>query len=245
MLGQRIAGLWDWEGNDGFTVAGAKRVVQAQGFRSAVHTERGDSGWLVKAPMREGGDQALDSLVARAQRGDRSAASELLESLTPPLRRFLRRILHAGEDLEDALQESLIALLKALPGFRGEAGLLHFAVEVARRTALSSRRKIKRHENHMLRVAEWELALPRESPVPYESAVGRRRRAELEALLSELSDAQAEAVVLAILYDYPLAEVANKAAVPVNTVRTRLRRARKWLRSRIEVDSALADLLRD
>ena len=82
-----------------------------------------------------------------------------------------------------------------------------------------------------------------ELPVPGDDPEAPRRRTLLRALLDELPEAQAETIVLRVMLGYSMAEVAEATQVPLNTARSRLRLAKEALRSRIEGDQALAEML--
>jgi RNA polymerase sigma-70 factor (ECF subfamily) len=182
----------------------------------------------------------LAGLARRAADGDAWSQKELLRHLTPPLRRFLAAWLDGGEEVEDALQESLIAVLTGLPGFRGESSVLHFSIAVARRSAQARRRASRRYAIKLARAAQLEMPLL--EPIPVEREPQRRRH--LAGLLAELPRAQAEALVLHGLLEIPLLEIASETGVSINTVRKRLRLARRSLRCRIEGDARLSELLK-
>jgi RNA polymerase sigma-70 factor (ECF subfamily) len=65
----------------------------------------------------------------------------------------------------------------------------------------------------------------------------------LRSLLSELPEEQAETFALRIVLGYSLEEVAAATGVPLNTVRSRMRRAREVLKARLDADPRLLALL--
>ncbi|MET0413252.1 MAG: sigma factor, partial [Polyangiaceae bacterium] len=96
----------------------------------------------VPAPPQRASDAALDELCQRARAGERAAANRLLAALAPALLRVARQILgHDSPDVNDATQEAAIGVLRALPGFRSECTLLHFACRIAVLTAMNARRR--------------------------------------------------------------------------------------------------------
>jgi len=190
-------------------------------------------------PAGSGWKSAVDPLAplaARALLGDADAQRALLEELVRPLRRFLKFALVSADETEDTLQESLIAVLGALPGYRGESSVLHFSIGVARRLALAQCRTSSRYAKHIERAIQLERPLLSSDALRGDGVMGPRLRAELIRLLDELPEEQARAFVLRSIFDCSLREIAAETRVPVNTVRTRLRLARKFLRRRIESD---------
>jgi RNA polymerase sigma-70 factor (ECF subfamily) len=65
----------------------------------------------------------------------------------------------------------------------------------------------------------------------------------LRGLLEIIPQEQAEALALRTMLGWSLQEIAAASAVPLNTVRSRLRLAKEALRSKIEADSSLAEAL--
>ena len=181
-------------------------------------------------------------LAERAGAGDLAAMQVLLKHLTPALTRVVIGVLggqHADRD--DVLQQSLIAVQRALPAFRGECHPAGYATRIALRVALRARRSGK------LEFTRRE-AIARLSPEsahaesPSNMADAERRRRVLRDLLQDLPEEQADALGLRVMMGWSLDEVARATGAPLNTVRSRVRLAKEALRKRIERDPQLADL---
>jgi len=181
--------------------------------------------------------EPLDALVEAAVDGDQRALGRLLRTLAPRVMKVARAVLGADHaELDDAVQEGLVAIVDALPAFRGECSVGHFAARVAARKCVTVRKRAAR-------VRERRVELARE---PMEPDAQRHDSAGLGAmrdLLETLSEEQAETLVLRFVLGMSLAEVASATAAPVNTVRSRLRLAKEALRRRIEADPDLAEAL--
>jgi RNA polymerase sigma factor (sigma-70 family) len=61
--------------------------------------------------------------VNRAAAGDREAQRQLYEQASGPMFSLVRRVLRNGAAAEDVFQDSMMAVLKHLPGYRGDAPL--------------------------------------------------------------------------------------------------------------------------
>src|SRR5438105_14399381 len=86
---------------------------------------------------------ATDSRVSAAARGDRRAAESLLAEILPRVRNLVRYLMR-GDDIDDVVQEGLIAILKGLPTYRGEGAFTSWADRIVARVAIAmaqSRRK--------------------------------------------------------------------------------------------------------
>lgn len=183
----------------------------------------------------------LAPLVARARTGDRAALRDLLRALGPSMIRVAHALLGRDRaDADDAVQESLLGLVRALPTFRGESSITHFAGRIAVRAALLARKRRRTHEQ---RLSSFALEEEPTTTDPDDDAIASRRRAILRALVEELPEAQAESLTLRIVLGCSMEEVATLTGVPLNTVRSRLRLAKEVLRRKIEADETAAELL--
>lgn len=186
-------------------------------------------------------DRVLEvrSLVPRVRDGDRAATRRVLELVAPSILGAVRSILGPLHgDLDDVVQDALIAVMRALPSFRGESSLVYFARQIAIRRAIDALRKTIRERNDKAgldAVTVW-VAGP---------ALLERRQRQWQELLAELPDAQAEVLALRAIEGYTIEEISEMTQVAHETVRSRLRLARKALRDRIEGDPRLADLMED
>ncbi len=187
----------------------------------------------------------LRGLAAQATRGEPLAQRTLLIALGPSMLRAVRGVLGADHaDVEDVLQQATVAVHFALPSFRAECSVQHFACRIAAQTALNARRRAGYRTRHTPSVAPEalaEMADPEESPA--EALLASRRRATLRQLLCELPDVQADVLALHTMLGFSVQETAAAVGVPVNTVRSRLRAALAALRVRMEGDGALLDVV--
>ncbi len=219
-------------------------MVEAAGFCAPRLTRFSVSRNVVNVVGEAGED--LSQLARRAAAGDRRAVHALLLKVGPPMLRAVRRVLaRRTVDVEDVVQEAMQALVDALPGFRGQCTVLHFAWRVAVLTALANRRRLD------LR-AQWAAestdagAIEEEAQAPTlaDAALLRGRREALSALLDELPPEQAEVLVLHAAYGFTIEELAGAVGRPIETIRSRLRLAKRALRDRIDASPDLADVLR-
>jgi RNA polymerase sigma-70 factor (ECF subfamily) len=190
----------------------------------------------------DGKPDPVSPVVQRAVAGDRAALQEILVHVSPTVLRGLRSML-GTTDVDDALQESLLAFTRALPAWRGDTNLRRYALRIGIRTALAARRQERQRrgmfDDHV-RASEPLTASPRS---PSDESLALRRREAFRALLDDLPEAQAEALALRVVFEYSLDEVAQVTGAPINTVRSRVRVGLETLRARIEGDDSLKQLL--
>jgi RNA polymerase sigma-70 factor (ECF subfamily) len=201
------------------------------------------------APPGRARSQAEDPLrqvALAAAQGNREAQRTLLVAVGPALLRAVRGVLgSAPQEVEDTLQEAMVALHLALGGFRGECTTLHFACRIAVQTAMNARRRAGYRRRHTPSVPPEELSsFADDQRSPSELLAGQRRREALRELLCELPEAQAEVLAFHSVLGYTIDETAAAVGVPIDTVRSRLRNGLSKLRARVAGDSNLLAALR-
>ncbi|MFO0712711.1 MAG: RNA polymerase sigma factor [Sandaracinus sp.] len=181
-------------------------------------------------------------LARHASRGDRRATELLVRGLAPRVHDVARAILGSRHpDVDDLAQESLVSVVRALRSFEGRSTVLHYATRITVRVCIAGRKRARRaqHEDAEL----LALAADTTNQRPFRQLLKERRRVLVRALLAELPDAQSETLALRICLGLPMEEVAEMTGAPVNTVYSRLRLAKAALRTRIETDPVLKDML--
>lgn len=156
--------------------------------------------------------EGMEQLVVRAQRGDAVALEELISELEPYLGRICGAVaLDAGED---AVQETMIAIVTNLHSLREPAALRGWARTIAVREAV--------------RVARGQRAVPTD-PADLESlavpdlAFG----VDVAEVLAGLRPHHRAVLVLRELEGMSEAETAEVLRVSVGTVKSRTARARE------------------
>ncbi|MCW5831983.1 MAG: RNA polymerase sigma factor [Labilithrix sp.] len=202
---------------------------------------------VVRGPLEVVGAEARDvdpvaALIARAVGGDRAALGELLRHVSPSVLRGLRSMLGTA-DIDDVLQESLLAFVDALPSYRGETNVRRYALRIGIRTALAARRRDRIRSGLFARHVEATEPLQASPSTPTEDVLAARRREAFRVLLDEIPESQAEALALRVVFEYSLEEIATVTGAPINTIRSRVRLARDALRAKIEAAPALRQLL--
>ncbi|NOK11203.1 RNA polymerase sigma factor [Corallococcus exercitus] len=162
-----------------------------------------------------------------AMRGQRDATESLLLELLPRVRNLVRYLVRGDSDVEDIAQESLIALVRGLPTYRGDGRFHGWVDRVVVRTTFAW---IKRSRGREARYSEDPvelLAVPSDE-APADEYLHRRH---LVALLDRLSTEQRHALVLHHVLELSVQEISTELGVPFETVRSRLRLGRTALRA--------------
>ncbi len=176
----------------------------------------------------------LTVLAAAALRGEPVALRTLLTTLVPHLLRVVRRVLGPSHpDLEDVTYEAAHAVLEALPRFRGEGTLRHYAYRVAAFTAMNVRRReTAARRAHRSEGLDVEL-LAAGDPGPEQQLATASLSPIVRELVATLPQPLAEALTLHVILGYTVHEIAQAEGISPETVRSRLRLARQALRRRV------------
>ena len=171
--------------------------------------------------------QDIEGLIARVALGDRVAFSSLYDATSAKLFGVVLRVLGDRASAEDAVQEAYMKIWRHAGRYRAN-GLspMTWLITIARNTAIDRRRQ-GRAAVDLDDVAE-HLTAP--GPNPEQSAVAAGEARRIAACLDELEDDRGAAVRGAYLDGQSYAELAERFAVPLNTMRTWLRRSLVTLR---------------
>jgi RNA polymerase sigma-70 factor, ECF subfamily len=168
---------------------------------------------------------AEQELVRRCLASDAPAWRELYDRHFGKVARLVRALGIVDGEADDLSQEIFLIVYRHLGSFRGEARLSTWIHRLATREAIryAKRRRMKRALLDMLRRTEHP-ALPRDWSENQAS-----RRQYLNQLLSRLSPERRLALVLFEIEGRPVEEIAEACGCAVNTVWTRIHRARTQL----------------
>ena len=164
-------------------------------------------------------------LVRRCLGSDPAAWRALYDRHFGKVARLVRALGIVDGEADDLCQEIFLIVYRHLNGFRGDARLSTWIHRLATREAIryAKRRRMKRALLELLRRAE-QPALPRDWS---ESQAARRQY--LNQLLSRLPPERRLALVLFEIEGRPVEEIAEACGCAVNTVWTRIHRARTQL----------------
>jgi RNA polymerase sigma factor (sigma-70 family) len=200
-------------------------------------------GAHVAGPAAPEQSDPMGPFIDAARGGDSAAVDSITVFLSPPLLKAARALMGPeNPDVEDLVQEVLLGVIDALPSFRRECTLLHFAIRITIRRTTAARRKSQWTVAWLKKLRRGEQPLAPAPHSPCEATIADRRRELLRTLLQEIPDTQAETLMLRLALGYSIEEIAAITHAPLNTVRSRLRLAKEALRNRIAADSRWAEL---
>jgi RNA polymerase sigma factor (sigma-70 family) len=187
-----------------------------------------------RTPVAEQGHGPLTALAREALGNEPEKVRRFLDAIAPTVRRTCRSVMgYAHPDLEDAIQESLIDLVRALPQYRFEADVSHYAAKIALRVAIAERSKNRARVEHLRLFHQSRESRPSSpDPAGIVADVECSRLAQL--IVRKLKRSQTEAVLLRFFLGCSVEEIASITGVSVDTAKTRLRTGKDKLRRYLE-----------
>ncbi|MDB5464751.1 MAG: polymerase sigma-70 factor,ECF subfamily [Phenylobacterium sp.] len=186
-------------------------------------------------------------LVAKAKAGDREAFRAIMTRCNQRLFRIARAVVRDEAEAEDVLQEAYVRAFAAIAGFRGEAGIATWLTRIV----LNEAHGRLRRRRTMVELDELETAQTGAQVLDFpgmarsDDPEADAARAQIRRILERAVDALPEpfrlVFILREIEELSAEETARHLDLKVETVKTRLHRARRRLRETL--DAQLADVM--
>jgi RNA polymerase sigma-70 factor (ECF subfamily) len=179
-----------------------------------------------------------EELVRIAQGGDRRAFDELVRRYKDKVYRLSYKILRHEEDAAEALQDAFLSAYRGLPNFKAESTFSTWLYRIATNASLMKYRR--RREGHVsleqsqsVDGAQEPMQIPDWTQQPMKELLNRETREVMEEGISRLPEELRTVFVLRDIEELSNAEVAEILNLSVAAVKSRLHRARIFLRDRL------------
>lgn len=173
------------------------------------------------------------ALVARAQKGDRSAFAALVRAHQHEVYTLARRLVGDPHLASDIAQEALIRAWKALPRFRGDSRLSTWLYRITVNASWTHKKRATRHQGSSID-DHLDLAAPEDADHPVVAGEMLELRDRIRIALDRLPEGQRQVVVMKDIYGWSHAEIAEATGISVTAAKVRLHRARARLASDLE-----------
>ncbi|HYV63096.1 MAG TPA: sigma-70 family RNA polymerase sigma factor [Bryobacteraceae bacterium] len=177
-----------------------------------------------------------DREIALLKKGDPDAVSDLIGRYQHRLYRFLVRLVQDPATAEDLFQQTWIRLMEKIGSYDARRSFEAWLFAIARNLAID-------HLRRRRAISLDEQDESGQAPMDRLTAGGRdaleqlldfERGALLAAAITELPAIHREVLTLRFEEEMKLEQIAEIAAIPLSTVKSRLHRALESLRIRIE-----------
>lgn len=171
--------------------------------------------------------QDISALIAKVALRDREAFDVLYQNTSAKLFGVLLRLLKDKTEAEDALQEVYIKIWQRANHYSvSGASAMSWLIAITRNHAIDRLRIQKNDYRDISQMPDLED----KDPTPEMSAMARSERILIDVCLDSLENNRAQAVRGAYLEGYSYQQLAGQNKVPLNTMRTWLRRSLAKLR---------------
>jgi RNA polymerase sigma-70 factor (ECF subfamily) len=160
-------------------------------------------------------------LAQAAADGDRPAFAELVRRAAPHAWSTLRRMGAQPALADDLTQDTLLAALRAIASYRGEAAFASWTARIAAREYLQH---IRKHARLVL------VADPVDADVHHDSGTAQTARLDLDRALARLKPAEQLCVSLCHGAGFTHDEIAAELGIPLGTAKSHVTRGLAKLR---------------
>jgi RNA polymerase sigma-70 factor (ECF subfamily) len=180
-----------------------------------------------------------NGLITRIRAGDKSACAECVERHSNEVYRLALRLVQDQAEAEDVVQETFLSAFKAIESFEGRSGLGTWLYRIAYNVAMM---RLRRKQPLTVSVDETDpgeegTPVPRQlfdwCCLPEQDFETGESREELERAIRELPEKLKAVFVMRELEGRSTEETAEALGLSLEAVKTRLHRARLWLRERL------------
>lgn len=186
-------------------------------------------------------DLSEAELVTLARGGKEAAVRALVQRNNQKLFRIARAILHNDAEAEDAVQACYVTAFTKLDGFRGEAAFSTWLTRIVMNEAYGRLRRqppvvnLSEYREGLNTIREGDISTPMtQYPTTPEAELARRQvRNFLEKAIDSLPEPFRLTYVLRDVQELTTREVADLLGIKAVTVKTRLFRARRLMRSEL------------
>src|SRR5688572_16459591 len=162
--------------------------------------------------------QPANQLIEAARRGDKAAATQLIELFYERIYAFLRRLAANDADAADLTQRTFSRVWQALPTFAGRSSISSWIHSIAHHVYVDWRRTHHRTES---RPSAWWIACPAAGDSPDEALATSDLVAALFASVDRLETNLRDTVHLHYYQGLTLQETADAQGVATSTVKYR------------------------
>lgn len=174
-------------------------------------------------------EQPDEVLVREVVEGNISAFEELVRRYQGKLLSFVAYMVWDAASAQDVVQESFIAVYKTIDRIDTKRKFSSYLFSIARNHAISFVRSRKPHIP--LEVAESVTSINRPDKIVEEAEEKRR----IEEALERIDRKYKQVITLYYFDDLSYEEISKRLRLPVNTIRTHLRRAKAVLRKELSI----------
>ena len=174
-------------------------------------------------------------LVEKAKAGDQLAYRAIYEKHEKTVRARITGYFRWRADVDDVVSESFQKFFSKLDSFDNSRELTPWLVTIANRTALDHLETIRREDEKKENILRKRADSPDDTSEimtdinPEDEIINTQEHERLMGFIAELDPKYGEVMVKYMVEELEYEEIAKQLSLPLNTVRTRIRRGKEKL----------------
>lgn len=187
------------------------------------------------------GDMSDEALVPRALE-DHDCLETLLGRYTEKIRACAWKMVGNRDEIDDLTQETLLQIIRSLPGFRARSSFATWVYQIAHNTCVDSYRRRSRmppqavgfdSDEPETEASDWLVAEATDPEALFEDAIAE---CYVEQALGALPPDYAKIASLRLIDGWSNEQIATEVGTSVDAVKGKLKRARAQLRVTLAQD---------
>lgn len=172
-------------------------------------------------------------LILRIAEHDEGALRLLVESMRVPVFTFVRQIVLDDHVAEEVTQDTFLVVWKNASRFEAGHRVVPWVFAIARNLAWTAARSSARRSKHLAAVCPTELELPDSSADPHAEAERAFLSEQVRRTMAALAPCYREVLELRLHLDMTYEEIAEVCCIPIGTVKSRIHKGLRSLRTRL------------
>jgi RNA polymerase sigma-70 factor (ECF subfamily) len=175
-------------------------------------------------------------LLTQYKQGDLHAFRELVDRYTAPLYNLAYRFLRDPMEAENVTQETFLRVVTAVERIRLDVPFKPYIFRIAVNLChdLARKKRPTLFTDLDTREDDTVESLADDAPAPWEHLENEELAARVNAAIDDLPAPYQTVLTLRYAEDFSYEEIAQALNLPLNTVRTHLRRAKQQLRLKLQ-----------
>jgi RNA polymerase sigma-70 factor (ECF subfamily) len=172
-------------------------------------------------------------LISSARQNSPAAWDHLLKRHQLPLYTYVAELIHDNAAALDIVQETFVAAVRHIGGLRDASKFAPWLFGIAHQKCVQHWRRARRTDVIFAPTTADDVAgdwPDGDEPDPCHRLMQREEAEAFFGLLGQLPPVQRSALLLHVLEDFSLEEIATVTDVPVGTVKSRLHHAKRTMR---------------
>ncbi len=167
-----------------------------------------------------------EEIIEQAAAGDESAFEIIYKVYFSFVSNVAYRIVSKQEESEEICQEVFMIIYRKLKNFRGESALKTWIYRITINYAVKYSKRLNRQKKGVVEYDENVFLTNREENIR-DKMDAQNNEKMIEGLLEKLNSDQRACIVLRSLEGLSYQEISAILKIPINTVRSRIKRARE------------------